>query len=116
MHDDLDRPVACDVTTLYGSDAIGRMLRHLNVPFVALNPGSSFRGLHDSLVNDLGNRNPQMLLCLHEEHAVAIAHGWAKVTGTPLAVILHANVGLMHAAMALYNATRISALWFCVNL
>lgn len=104
MHDDLDRPVACDVTTLYGSDAIGRMLRHLNVPFVALNPGSSFRGLHDSLVNDLGNRNPQMLLCLHEEHAVAIAHGWAKVTGTPLAVILHANVGLMHAAMALYNA------------
>lgn len=104
MRDDLDRPVTCNVTKLYGSDAIGRMLRHLEVPFVALNPGSSFRGLHDSLVNDLGNRDPQMLLCLHEEHAVAIAHGWAKVTGTPLAVILHANVGLMHAAMALYNA------------
>ena len=104
MRDDLDRPVACDITTLYGSDAIGRMLRHLDVPFVALNPGSSFRGLHDSLVNDLGNRDPQMLLCLHEEHAVAIAHGWAKVTGSPLAVVLHANVGLMHAAMALYNA------------
>jgi thiamine pyrophosphate-dependent acetolactate synthase large subunit-like protein len=80
------------------------MLRRLNVGYVALNPGSSFRGLHDSLVNYLGNTDPEMLLCLHEEHAVAIAHGWAKVTGEPMAVILHANVGVMHAAMAIYNA------------
>ncbi|WP_118136881.1 thiamine pyrophosphate-binding protein [Oceanicella sp. SM1341] len=104
MRDEIDRPDACELTRLYGSDAIARMLRRLGTPYVALNPGSSFRGLHDSLVNDLGNRDPQMLLCLHEEHAVAIAHGWAKVTEEPLAVILHANVGLMHAAMALYNA------------
>lgn len=104
MRDDIDRPVPHETTTLFGSDALAEMLRTLNMPYVALNPGSSFRGLHDSLVNHLGNRDPQMLLCLHEEHAVAIAHGWAKVTGTPLAVILHANVGLMHAAMALYNA------------
>ena len=72
--------------------------------YVALNPGSSFRGLHDSLVNHLGNEDPQMLLCLHEEHAVAIAHGYAKVTGEPLAVILHSNVGLMHGTMAIFNA------------
>jgi len=45
-----------------------------------------------------------MLLCLHEEHAVAIAHGFAKVTGTPMGVLVHANVGLMHATMAIYNA------------
>jgi thiamine pyrophosphate-dependent acetolactate synthase large subunit-like protein len=80
------------------------MLRGLGVKYVALNPGSSFRGLHDSLVNKLGNRDPQMLLCLHEEHAVAIAHGYAKVTGEPLAVILHSNVGLMHGSMAIFNA------------
>lgn len=104
MTHDIDRPAESGHDTLYGSDALAEMLRRLDMPFVALNPGSSFRGLHDSLVNHLGNRDPQMLLCLHEEHAVAIAHGWAKVTGTPLAVILHANVGLMHAAMALYNA------------
>lgn len=104
MRDDLDRPVPSDISRLFGSDAIAEMLRRLGTPYVALNPGSSFRGLHDSLVNYLGNRNPQILLCLHEEHAVAIAHGWAKVTGTPLAVILHANVGLMHASMAIYNA------------
>lgn len=104
MPDDLDLPVPSDNATLFGSDAIAEMLRRLDTPYVALNPGSSFRGLHDSLVNYLGNRDPQILLCLHEEHAVAIAHGWAKVTGKPLAVILHANVGLMHASMAIYNA------------
>ena len=104
MNDDLDRPIPSEITELFGSDAIAEMLRKLDTPYVALNPGSSFRGLHDSLVNYLGNRDPQMLLCLHEEHAVAIAHGWAKVTGTPLAVILHANVGVMHASMAVYNA------------
>lgn len=101
---DTDRPTPSDVTQLYGSDAIAEMLRRLGMPYVALNPGSSFRGLHDSMVNYLGNQDPHMLLCLHEEHAVAIAHGWAKVTGKPLAVVLHANVGLMHAAMAIYNA------------
>ncbi|MCE7029957.1 thiamine pyrophosphate-binding protein [Jiella avicenniae] len=104
MADEIDRPIACEVAQFYGSDAIAEMMRRLDIPYVALNPGSSFRGLHDSLVNHLGNRSPQMLLCLHEEHAVAIAHGYAKVTERPLGVILHANVGLMHAAMALYNA------------
>lgn len=88
----------------WGSDAMAQMLRALDLPYVALNPGSSYRGLHDSLVNHLGNEEPQMLLCLHEEHAVALAHGWAKVTGRPMAVALHANVGLMHASMAIYNA------------
>lgn len=88
----------------YGSDIVAEVIRALGIPFVALNPGASFRGLHDSLVNHLGNRDPRMLLCLHEEHAVAIAHGWAKVTGRPMAAALHSNVGLMHGAMAIYNA------------
>jgi Thiamine pyrophosphate enzyme, N-terminal TPP binding domain len=61
----------------YGSDAIAGVLRQLDLPFIALNPGASYRGLHDSLVNHLGNVSPRMLLCLHEEHAVAIAHGFA---------------------------------------
>lgn len=80
------------------------MLRDIGLEHVALCPGSSFRGLHESLVNALGNRNPEMLLCLHEEHAVAIAHGYARVTGEPMGVIVHSNVGLMHATMAVYNA------------
>ena len=89
---------------VWGSDAIAAMLRALDIPYVCLNPGASFRGLHDSLVNHLGNAAPQMLLCLHEEHAVAIAHGYAKVTGKPLAAILHSNVGLMHGSMAIFDA------------
>src|SRR5579883_3175626 len=89
---------------VWGSDAIAAAIRDLDIPYVALNPGSSYRGLHDSLVNYLGNANPRMLLCLHEESAVAIAHGWAKVTGRPMLAIVHSNVGLMHATMAIFNA------------
>ncbi len=88
----------------FGSDAIAALLRALDIEYIALTPGASFRGLHDSLVNYLGNQRPELLLCLHEEHAVALAHGYARVTGRPLAVALHANVGLMHASMAIFNA------------
>jgi thiamine pyrophosphate-dependent acetolactate synthase large subunit-like protein len=88
----------------WGSDAIAELLRALEIPYIALTPGASFRGLHDSLVNHLGNTRPELLLCVHEETAVALAHGYARVTGRPLAVALHANVGLMHATMAIFNA------------
>jgi thiamine pyrophosphate-dependent acetolactate synthase large subunit-like protein len=88
----------------WGSDALAEILSRLDLRYLALVPGSSYRGLHDSLVNYGGNRDPQMLVCLHEEHAVAIAHGYAKVTGRPMGVAIHSNVGLMHATMAIYNA------------
>lgn len=88
----------------WGSDAIADFLRNTGIPFITLNPGASFRGLHDSLVNHLDAKGPDMIMCLHEEHAVALAHGYAKVTGLPLAVALHSNVGLMHASMAIFNA------------
>ncbi len=101
----IERPASLSLpTAMFGSDAIADALRALGVPYIALNPGASFRGLHDSLVNYLGNERPQMLLCLHEEHAVAIAHGYAKVTGRAMAAAAHSNVGLMHATMALFNA------------
>ena len=91
-------------TAAWGSDAMAELLRTLEIPYIALTPGASYRGLHDSLVNYLGNTRPEMLLCVHEENAVALAHGYARVTGRPLAVGLHANVGLMHATMAIFNA------------
>lgn len=100
----IERPPPSGGVRLFGSDAIAETLRALDIPFIALNPGASYRGLHDSLVNHLGNTAPQMLLCLHEEHAVAIAHGWAKVTGKPMLVAVHSNVGLFHATMAIFNA------------
>jgi thiamine pyrophosphate-dependent acetolactate synthase large subunit-like protein len=93
-----------DVPVEWGSDALAELLSRLDLRYIALVPGSSYRGLHDSLVNYGGNRDPRMLVCLHEEQAVAIAHGYAKVTGRPMAVAIHSNVGLMHATMAIYNA------------
>lgn len=99
-----DTPVpAAHGTEFWGSDAIAEMLRTLDIPFIALNPGASYRGLHDSIVNYLGNRAPQMLLCLHDEHAVSIAQGYWKVSGRLMAAALHSNVGLMHAAMPIFN-------------
>ena len=101
----LDRPVPAGVNAAgFGSDVAADALRATDIPYIALNPGASYRGLHDSLVNYLGNERPQMLLCLHEESAVAIAHGYAKVTGKAMAAAVHSNVGLMHATMAIFNA------------
>src|SRR6202023_1322605 len=87
-----------------GRDVIADALSSLDIPYIALPPGASYRGLHDSIVNYLGNSKPQMLLCLHEEAAVAIAHGYAKVTGKAMVTAVHSNVGLMHASMAMFNA------------
>jgi len=89
---------------IWGSDAIAAMLRALDIPYLALTPGASYRGLHDSIVNYLGNTRPQMLLCLHEESAVAIAQGYAKTSGRMMGAVVHSNVGLMHASMAIFNA------------
>src|SRR5262249_35081240 len=81
-----------------------RMLQALEVPWVALVPGASFRGLHDSLVNHIGNQRPQMILCLHEQGAVSIAHGFAKASGRMMGAILHSNVGLLNGSMGIFNA------------
>jgi thiamine pyrophosphate-dependent acetolactate synthase large subunit-like protein len=103
---ELDRPVKLTAANApgWGSDVVAETLRALEIPYIALNPGASYRGLHDSIVNYLGNETPQMLLCLHEEIAVAIAQGYAKVTGKAMAAAVHSNVGLFHATMAIFNA------------
>ncbi len=87
----------------YGSDLIVDLMQRYDIPYVALNPGSTFRGLHDSLVNYGGNR-PEIILCQHEKIAVQIAHGYAKATGRPMAAIAHDTVGLLHATNGIYYA------------
>lgn len=79
------------------------LLIDLGIPYVACNPGASFRGLHDSVVNYAGDR-VQLIECLHEEISVALAHGYAKATGQQMAAAVHDVVGLQHASMAIYNA------------
>ena len=88
----------------YGSDLMAEMLRMLDIEFAAINPGSSYRGLHDSIVNYLGNEKPEIILCTHEGIAVGMAHGYGKVAGKPIAAMVHNVVGLLHGTLAIYNA------------
>jgi acetolactate synthase-1/2/3 large subunit len=90
-------------TQRWASDVIVDLLHAYELPYAALNPGASYRGLHDSIVN-YGANQPVMMLCQHEETAVQIAHGYAKASGRPMVAILHNLVGLLHANMAIYYA------------
>ena len=91
-------------TPEYGSDLVVDVLKALGIEYAAFNPGASFRGLHDSLVNYGGDVSPRTILCCHEEISVALAHGYAKATGRPMVAALHDVVGLQHACMAIFNA------------
>lgn len=100
-------PVATDVEVLTadhpGSDFMIDILKSLGFEYIAANPGSSFRALHESVVNYGSNKNPELLTCCHEESSVGLADGYAKVEDRPMAVMAHSTVGLQHAAMAIYN-------------
>src|SRR2546423_1043065 len=88
----------------FGSDLVVDLLRAAQIEYVAFNPGATFRGIHDSLVNYGGNSRPEIILCCHEEIAVSLAHGYAKTKGKLMAAITHNVVGLQHASMAIFNA------------
>jgi acetolactate synthase I/II/III large subunit len=99
-------PAALEVLTegRSGSDFMVDCLKSLGLEYIAANPASSFRGLHESLINYGGNVNPEFLTCSHEEISVAMGHGYFKIEGKPIGVLAHGTVGLQHATMALYNA------------
>src|SRR5258706_3659523 len=100
-----------------GSDFMIDVIKTLDLEYMATNPGSSFRSLHESRVNYGGNRAPELLTCMHEEAAVAMAHGYAKAAGKPMGAIIHGTVGLQHGAMAIYNAwvDRVPVMLFAGN-
>jgi acetolactate synthase I/II/III large subunit len=87
-----------------GSDHMVDAIKSLGIDYVAFNPGSSFEGLHESLINYGKNTMPEIITCLHEESAVAMAHGYSKIEGKPMLALLHGTIGVQHAAMAIYNA------------
>jgi acetolactate synthase-1/2/3 large subunit len=99
-------PADVDVLTTEhcGSDFMVDVLRSLDLDYVCSNPGSSFRALHESIINYGNNQKPEFITCCHEESSVGMAHGYAKMEGKPLGVLAHGTVGLQHAAMAIYNA------------
>src|SRR5947207_7835824 len=86
------------------SDFMVDVIKHLGFEYAGANPGSSFEGLHESIINYGGNKMPELLTNCHEESSVAMAHGYAKIEGKPMLAIVHGNIGLQHASMAVYNA------------
>jgi thiamine pyrophosphate-dependent acetolactate synthase large subunit-like protein len=88
----------------YGSDVVVDLMKAHDIEYTAFNPGATFRGIHDSIVNYGGNYKPEVIFCHHEEISVAIAHGYAKAKGKPMIAIVHNMVGLQHASMAIFNA------------
>src|ERR1700676_4428079 len=99
-------PRAVRKITRPGSDLMVQAIKDLGIEFVAANPGSSFEGLQESFINYGSPRNqtPEFITALHEESAVAMAHGYAKAEGKPILALLHGTIGIQHAAMAIYNA------------
>jgi acetolactate synthase-1/2/3 large subunit len=87
-----------------GSDFMTDVLKSLGFEYLAANPGSTFEGLHESLINYGDNKMPEFLTCCHEESAVAMAHGYAKIEGKPMIAMMHGTIGMQHASMAIYNA------------
>ena len=102
------QPVSADVQALIedhpGSDFMVDVLKHLGFEYIAANPGSSFRSLHESIVNYGGNKAPELLTCCHEESSAFMACGYAKVEGKPMAIMAHSTVGLQHASIGVYEA------------
>lgn len=86
-----------------GSDFMVDVIKSLPIEYLFANPGSSFRGLHESLINYGGNK-PEFITCTHEEISVAMANGYAKIEGKPVLTCAHGTVGIQHASMAIYNA------------
>src|SRR5438552_17204475 len=87
-----------------GSDFMVDVIKSLDIEYFCANPGSSFRALHESIVNYGGNQKPEFITCCHEESSVAMAHAYSKIEGKPIGVMAHGTVGLQHAAMGIYNA------------
>jgi acetolactate synthase-1/2/3 large subunit len=99
-------PVAVRAVTRPGSDLMTQVLRDLGVEYVAANPGSSFEGLQESIINygTPPNKMPEFITALHEESAVTMAHGYGKAEGKPMCALLHGTIGIQHAAMSIYQA------------
>jgi thiamine pyrophosphate-dependent acetolactate synthase large subunit-like protein len=101
-----DPPAVVELATVdrSGSDFMVDVIKTLGFEYVAANPGSSYRGIHESLINYGGNKNPEFITCCHEESSVHLAQGYAQVEGKPMLVLAHSTVGLQHASMGVYDA------------
>jgi acetolactate synthase-1/2/3 large subunit len=86
-----------------GGDFMADVINSLGIEYLAINCASSYRGLHEAVINHSNNK-PEIITCVHEEIAVHLGQGYAKIEGKPIAMACHGVVGTQHATMAMYNA------------
>jgi acetolactate synthase I/II/III large subunit len=96
-----------------GSDYMVDVMMGLGYKYVAAMPGTTFRGLQESVIN-YGIGKMEWLSCAHEEISGSMAHGYAKASGKPMVIMVHNTVGLQHATMAIYNAWADRAPMVCM--
>jgi acetolactate synthase I/II/III large subunit len=92
-----------------GADCMVDVVKAVGLEYICANPGSSFRALHESIVNYGGNARPELITCCHEESSVAMAHGFGKIEGRPIGVMTHGTVCLQHARWRSTTPTAIAS-------
>ncbi|HEX9396598.1 MAG TPA: thiamine pyrophosphate-requiring protein [Burkholderiales bacterium] len=101
-----DHPVTFKPET--AADAWLGLLAARGVEYLFANGGTDFAPVVEAYAKGqkLGWRLPQVVIVPHENMGVAMAHGYAMVTGRPQAMMVHVGVGTANALNGLINASR----------
>ncbi|HET9349930.1 MAG TPA: thiamine pyrophosphate-binding protein, partial [Burkholderiales bacterium] len=101
-----DHPVAFKPDT--AADAWLGLLAARGIEYLFANGGTDFAPVVEAYAKGqkLGWRLPQIVIVPHENMGVAMAHGFAMVTGRPQAMMVHVGVGTANSLNGLINASR----------
>jgi acetolactate synthase-1/2/3 large subunit len=91
---------------MHGGKAMVKIFERAGVDYIFSSPGTEWPPVWEALAEakERGGTKIQYINCRHEAAAVAMASGYAKITGKPQAVLLHATAGPLNAAMFLRAA------------
>jgi len=91
------------------AEAYLELLAARGVEYLFANAGTDFAPLIEAWAKRLaqGAALPKPVTVPHETPAVAMAHGYAMVTGRPQAVMVHVIVGAANALAGIINASRV---------
>ena len=101
-----DSPVAFAPET--AAEAWIGLLATRGVDYLFANGGTDFAPVVEAYAKGrkLGWRLPEIVIVPHENMGIAMAHGYAMVTGRPQAMMVHVGVGTANALNGLINASR----------
>jgi len=101
-----DHPVTFKPET--AADAWLGLLAARGIEYLFANGGTDFAPVVEAYAKGqkLGWRLPEIVIVPHENMGVAMAHGYAMVTGRPQAMMVHVGVGTANSLNGLINASR----------